>query len=149
MKSERFRLKSGVPTLSLLIVSVLTVLVWSIAFARMPAESIDWITVLFNGAFVIMSILGMVFIFRLRIPSLEMGWSLVMYGLLLVFLSDLFQVPELINTLLENSLIIIGMTLTLIGLYSSMRRLQRGLSKSREQLKEELEKSREMKRKFE
>jgi PAS domain S-box-containing protein len=120
-----------------------TIPLWFSSFPlKMP---FDWDDVLFEGLYLGTAVVAFLFIMRLDIKVLEIGWGIFVYGLLIDFLDEFTKEPDLVSTDIEGLLTSAGLVLVAVGIYFSQKRLRNGLEKSRqaeEALKFEREKLR-------
>ncbi|HWP46038.1 MAG TPA: EAL domain-containing protein [Candidatus Limnocylindrales bacterium] len=109
-----------------LAVSVATPFLWFYSF---PLEfPWDWMDLSFEGASLIVFIVGYLFVRKWQVPALEIGWGLVSYSFLLDFLCGFAKELERWNIIIEGLLRTGGLLLIATGLYFLRKRRQTELA---------------------
>ena len=122
---------------NLLLMSILTVYSWLSSFPL--ASPLPLTDITFNGIYLIAVIIGLIFVLRLNIPTLEIGWSVFGYAVLITFLNQFTVSPKLIGTILPDLFMSFGLIMIVLGLYFSLRRLEDELNKSKQAEADQLE----------
>lgn len=97
---------------------------WFFSFKLHPIGKLDLQDVIIEGLTLSCILISYIYILRLKINFLQLGWSLFTLGRLIDFFDEFTSEPELFDTTLEGILVISGLTLVVVGFsraYSSLK----------------------------
>jgi len=114
---------------NLILMSILTVYSWLTSFPIV--NPLPYIDIVFSGIYLLAVIIGFVFVLRLNIPTLEIGWSVFGYAVLITFLNQFTVSPKLIGSILPGIFMSFSLIMIVVGLYFSYKRLENELDKSK------------------
>lgn len=92
---------------------------WFTAFNLKPAGKLDVQDIVFEGLVISLILIAYVYICRLKINKLQLGWSIFVIGRLIDFFDEFTSEPDFYDTQLEGVLVIIGLVLTVRGFYEA------------------------------
>ncbi len=102
-------------------------------FTSFPLQDpLPYTDIIFNGFYLLAVLIGLVFVLRLRIPSLEVGWSVFGYTVLITFLNEFTVAPKLIGSILPGLFMTFSLVMIVMGLYFSHQRLNEELDRSKQ-----------------
>ncbi len=115
---------------NLLLMSLLTIYSWLSSFPI--ADPLPVADIFFQGIYLVAVIIGFVFVLRLNVPALEIGWSVFGYAVLISFLNQFTISPKLIGSILPGIFMSFSLIMIVLGLYHAMRKLENELKKSQQ-----------------
>lgn len=98
-----------------LLVLIATTTGWFVSFKLHPIAELDLQDVIIEGLTLSCILVSYIYIVRLKITSLQLGWSIVALGRLIDFFDEFTSEPELFDTTLEGILVISGLVLVVVG----------------------------------
>ncbi|MFH1852238.1 MAG: PAS domain S-box protein [Candidatus Neomarinimicrobiota bacterium] len=114
---------------NLVLMSAATVYSWFTSFPLLQPLPLTAIT--FQSIYMLTVIAGYIFVLRIGIPTLEIGWSVFGFAVLISFLNQFTVTPALVGTILPGIFMSFGLFMVVLGLYLSYRRLHSELDKSK------------------
>ena len=108
-----------------------TVILWFSAFKLNPTIKFDPWDISFEGLNFAAALFAFVFIRRLGIRILILGWFLFTYGNVLDVLDEFTKEPALFNTYLEGGFLTTGLVLVAAGFYASYQKIEREFARSK------------------
>ncbi|HAA90562.1 MAG TPA: hypothetical protein DCE07_08375 [Peptococcaceae bacterium] len=109
---------------SFLLVLIATTTSWFVSFKLHPIAELDAQDVIIEGLTLSCILVSYIYIVRLKITSLQLGWSLLTLGRLIDFFDEFTSEPEFLGTTLEGILVISGLALAVVGFsraYSNLK----------------------------
>ena len=97
------------------IIYLLTVIFWLYGFEI--KKSFDIEDVFFEGLYLLAGFLSLLFIQRLKLMLLNIGWGIFTWGLLIDFLDEFTKEPELFDTIIEGLITVIGLIIITYKFY--------------------------------
>lgn len=92
---------------------LLSIVGWFFAFPmNTPFDIGDLIT---EGTYLLIAFVGFVFVYKF--PIISVGWSIFLTGLLVDFLDEFTNEPNLLSTYIEGFLTALGLLIVVLGLY--------------------------------
>lgn len=119
------------PGLFFLLILLLIAIVWLLSFEIEPPSSWETERLMLHGFAFFLVLAAWVFIDRLRIVGLSLGWSLLLVGALINFLGEFTGASGLICLMLKGGLLLTGLVLIVWGFRRSYDTLQADLAELR------------------
>jgi len=120
-----------------LLVMAVTSASWFTGFNLEPADEFDVQDIVIEGLVLLLILTAYIYIFRLKISKLQIGWSIFALGRLIDFFDEFTSEPDFFNTTMEGILVISGLMLTVWGFneaYLSLRNEIKARKKTEERL---------------
>lgn len=96
-----------------LVIYFLTIVLWMYFFKI--KKSFDIEDVFIEGMYLLIAIIALLFIKRLNMLVLSIGWSLFTWGLIMDLLDEFTKEPDFFNTFLEGIITILGLSIIACG----------------------------------
>ena len=97
------------------IIYLLTVIFWLYGFEI--KKSFDIEDVFFEGLYLLAGFVSLLFIQRLKLMLLNIGWGIFTWGLLIDFLDEFTKEPELFDTIIEGLITVTGLIIITYKFY--------------------------------
>ena len=97
------------------IIYLLTVIFWLYGFEI--KKSFDIEDVFFEGLYLLAGFVSLLFIQRLKLMLLNIGWGIFTWGLLIDFLDEFSKEPELFDTIIEGLITVTGLIIITYKFY--------------------------------
>ena len=114
MKEKKIKTASIYHCLFLLAL-IVTTTAWFVSFKLHPVAKLDVQDIIIEGLILSCILISYIYIVRLNITALQLGWSLITLGRLIDFFDEFTSEPVFFNTTLEGILVISGLVLVVIG----------------------------------
>jgi len=111
------------------IIYLLTIVLWLYVFEIKKTFDIE--DVFFEGMYLLAALVSLLFIKRLNLLVLNIGWDLFTWGLIIDFLDEFTKEPEFFDTILEGIFTITGLLIIAYGFYIhyfQQKRIEKKLS---------------------
>jgi len=111
------------------IIYLLTIVLWLYVFEIKKTFDIE--DVFFEGMYLLAALVSLLFIKRLNLLVLNIGWGLFTWGLIIDFLDEFTKEPEFFDTILEGIITITGLLIIAYGFYIhyfQQKRIEKKLS---------------------
>jgi diguanylate cyclase (GGDEF)-like protein len=111
------------------IIYLLTIVLWLYVFEIKKTFDIE--DVFFEGMYLLAVLVSLLFIKRLNLLVLNIGWGLFTWGLIIDFLDEFTKEPEFFDTILEGIITITGLLIIAYGFYIhyfQQKRIEKKLS---------------------
>jgi len=97
------------------IIYLLTVIFWLYGFEI--KKSFDLEDAFFEGLYLLAAFVSLLFVQRLKLMLLNIGWGIFTWGLLIDFLDEFTKEPELFDTIIEGLITVIGLIIITYKFY--------------------------------
>jgi diguanylate cyclase (GGDEF)-like protein len=99
----------------IILIYLLTVIFWFAKFElKLPFDTSD---VFFEGMYLVAAFISLIFIKRLNLKLLHIGWAIFTWGLVIDMLDEFTSEPELYDTIIEGIITITGLILIAYAFY--------------------------------
>lgn len=92
---------------------------WFTVFDLKPAGKLDVQDIVIEGLVLLLILTAHIYIFRLKIGKLQLGWSILAIGRLIDLFDEFTSEPEFFDTTMEGLLVISSLALTVRGFYEA------------------------------
>jgi diguanylate cyclase (GGDEF)-like protein len=100
---------------SIILIYLLTIIFWFAKFElKLPVDASD---VFFEGMYLFAAFISLIFVKRLNLKLLHIGWGMFTWGLIIDILDEFTSEPELYDTIIEGLITISGLILIAYAFY--------------------------------